>query len=41
MVRRVTFAREQGEGDVLDSPTGWVAKHVRRYVETEGRSGHR
>jgi deazaflavin-dependent oxidoreductase (nitroreductase family) len=26
--------------DILDSPTGWVARHVRRYVETDGRSGH-
>lgn len=26
---------------VYDSPRGWVAKHVRRYVETEGRQGHR
>lgn len=26
---------------MLDSPTGWVAKHVCRYVQTEGRSGHR
>jgi deazaflavin-dependent oxidoreductase (nitroreductase family) len=26
---------------VTDSPTGWVAKHVRRYVESDGESGHR
>jgi deazaflavin-dependent oxidoreductase (nitroreductase family) len=26
---------------VFDSPRGWVARHVRRYVETDGRSGHR
>ena len=26
---------------VTDSPTGWVAKHVRRYVESDGKSGHR
>lgn len=26
---------------VFDSPTGWVAEHIRRYVETGGRSGHR
>jgi deazaflavin-dependent oxidoreductase (nitroreductase family) len=26
--------------EILDSPTGWVARHVRRYVETDGRSGH-
>jgi deazaflavin-dependent oxidoreductase (nitroreductase family) len=29
------------EEEVLDSPTRWVARHVRRYVETDGRSGHR
>ncbi|MBA3728830.1 MAG: nitroreductase family deazaflavin-dependent oxidoreductase [Actinobacteria bacterium] len=27
--------------EVFESPTGWVARHVRRYVETDGRSGHR
>jgi deazaflavin-dependent oxidoreductase (nitroreductase family) len=26
---------------VHDSPTRWVAKHVRRYIETDGRRGHR
>ena len=26
---------------VTDSPSGWVAKHVRRYVESDGKSGHR
>ena len=26
--------------EVTDSPTGWVAKHVDRYVETDGREGH-
>jgi deazaflavin-dependent oxidoreductase (nitroreductase family) len=26
--------------EVLDSPTGWVADHIRRYVETDGRDGH-
>ncbi|PWU43421.1 nitroreductase family deazaflavin-dependent oxidoreductase [Micromonospora globispora] len=25
---------------VLDSPEGWVAKHIRRYVETDGAEGH-
>jgi deazaflavin-dependent oxidoreductase (nitroreductase family) len=25
---------------VTDSPLGWVAKHVGRYVETDGKSGH-
>ncbi|MER7457568.1 nitroreductase family deazaflavin-dependent oxidoreductase [Micromonospora sp. NPDC126480] len=25
---------------VLDSPQGWVAEHVRRYVATDGADGH-
>ncbi|RLK23294.1 deazaflavin-dependent oxidoreductase (nitroreductase family) [Micromonospora sp. M71_S20] len=25
---------------VLDSPQGWVADHIRRYVETDGAEGH-
>lgn len=24
-----------------NSPTGWVAKHIRDYVDSEGRKGHR
>lgn len=24
----------------IDSPTGWVANHIRRYVETDGAEGH-
>ena len=26
---------------MIDNPTGWVAEHVRRYVESGGRRGHR
>jgi deazaflavin-dependent oxidoreductase (nitroreductase family) len=26
---------------VTDSPRTWVAKHVRRYVESDGKRGHR
>ena len=26
---------------VTDSPTGWVAKHIRRYVESDGKDGHK
>jgi deazaflavin-dependent oxidoreductase (nitroreductase family) len=29
------------EEEVFDSPTGWVARHVRGYVETDGKKGHR
>jgi deazaflavin-dependent oxidoreductase (nitroreductase family) len=25
---------------ITDSPLGWVGKHVRRYVESEGKNGH-
>jgi deazaflavin-dependent oxidoreductase (nitroreductase family) len=27
--------------EIFDSPTGWVARHVRGYVESDGRRGHR
>jgi deazaflavin-dependent oxidoreductase (nitroreductase family) len=33
--------RNHREDLVTESPTRWVAKHVRRYVETDGKSGHR
>jgi deazaflavin-dependent oxidoreductase (nitroreductase family) len=26
---------------VYDSPKGWVSRHIREYVETDGRKGHR
>ena len=26
---------------VTESPTGWVAEHVRRYVASDGKQGHR
>jgi deazaflavin-dependent oxidoreductase (nitroreductase family) len=26
--------------EVSDSPTRWVAQHIRRYVESEGKKGH-
>jgi deazaflavin-dependent oxidoreductase (nitroreductase family) len=35
------MAPQPQEEEVVDNPTGWVAKHIRRYVETDGRSGHR
>ncbi len=28
------------EETVADSPTGWVAKHIRSYLETGGEKGH-
>jgi deazaflavin-dependent oxidoreductase (nitroreductase family) len=27
--------------EVFDNPTDWVAKHIRRYVESDGEQGHR
>jgi deazaflavin-dependent oxidoreductase (nitroreductase family) len=27
--------------EVQDSPTRWVARHVRGYLDTDGRSGHK
>lgn len=30
-----------GAEEVVDSPTGWVARHIREYVETDGSKGHR
>ncbi len=29
-----------GPERVTDSPTGWVAEHVHRYVESDGENGH-
>ncbi len=31
----------RGPDVVHDSPTGWVARHVRGYVESDGKRGHR
>jgi deazaflavin-dependent oxidoreductase (nitroreductase family) len=28
------------EEEVLDSPEGWVARHIRRYVDSDGAKGH-
>jgi deazaflavin-dependent oxidoreductase (nitroreductase family) len=27
--------------EVIDSPMGWVADHIRSYVESDGRKGHK
>lgn len=27
--------------EVMDSPTGWVAKHIQSYVDSDGSNGHR
>ena len=29
----------QDQEAISDSPTGWVAKHIRHYVETDGQQG--
>ena len=28
------------EPEIVDSPTGWVNRHIRRYVESNGEDGH-
>jgi deazaflavin-dependent oxidoreductase (nitroreductase family) len=28
------------EDEPIDSPTEWVAEHVHRYIETDGKDGH-
>src|SRR5512132_4742285 len=28
------------EEQVLDSPQGWVARHIRRYLDSDGADGH-
>jgi len=40
MVRERDAATPSPE-EVLDSPSSWVAGHIRRYVETDGEEGHR
>ena len=35
-----TAASDWEQEAVVDSPTDWVAKHVRSYVESNGRNGH-
>src|SRR5262245_12867888 len=30
----------QREEEIIDNPTGWVAKHIRSYVDTDGQQGH-
>ncbi len=32
---------ESDHVEIHDSPTGWVASHIRSYVESDGRKGHR
>jgi hypothetical protein len=27
--------------EIVDNPDGWVAEHIRDYVATDGRRGHR
>jgi deazaflavin-dependent oxidoreductase (nitroreductase family) len=28
------------ENEVSDSPTGWVAKHIQAYIDSDGQNGH-
>lgn len=38
---RVVQSSMAGREEVLDSPTGWVASHIKSYVESDGTKGHR
>jgi deazaflavin-dependent oxidoreductase (nitroreductase family) len=29
------------EKQIFDNPTGWVAKHIQEYVESDGKKGHK
>ena len=31
---------DPAEEEVVDSPEGWVARHIRRYVDSDGANGH-
>jgi deazaflavin-dependent oxidoreductase (nitroreductase family) len=31
---------QQHDEEIMDSPTGWVAQHIRSYVESNGAKGH-
>ena len=37
----VGVVRPRSGEDLYDSPTGWVARHITEYVESDGRKGHR
>jgi deazaflavin-dependent oxidoreductase (nitroreductase family) len=39
-MRLPPVADRAGDEEILDSPTGWVARHIRGYVETDGKRGH-
>src|SRR6187402_298819 len=45
LVDRLSLCRERGirmtiDQEPIDSPQGWVADHVKRYIETNGEDGH-
>jgi deazaflavin-dependent oxidoreductase (nitroreductase family) len=31
---------KSSDGQVFDSPTGWVKSHIKTYVESDGKKGH-
>nr|MDT0662278.1 nitroreductase family deazaflavin-dependent oxidoreductase [Micromonospora sp. DSM 115978] len=35
-----TNSQADPSDEILDSPTGWVADHIRQYVATDGEQGH-
>ena len=34
------YSQAMSADEVIDSPTEWVADHIRRYVESRGEDGH-
>lgn len=40
MAKRATVGEARDGEEVVDSPVGWVAKHVRGYVASDGKRGH-
>jgi deazaflavin-dependent oxidoreductase (nitroreductase family) len=36
----MSMSDNDGPRQVVDSPTGWVADHIRQYVESGGEAGH-
>ena len=41
--QETTFAKEQPlseQTEIVDSPSDWVNKHIKSYVETDGAEGH-
>lgn len=38
--RVADYSQDMNSSHIVDSPTEWVADHIRRYVESNGEDGH-